>query len=172
MKVRPELRGAKAQRSVRIVAGDPEARTWAMHDAVARRAYRIYESRGFLPGHDWEDWLLAESEIVRPLHCGLLELDGRMTVNTDASCFEGGEITAYVEPHCLTLSGIAGPCKERRRAEAATKADLKGERIFRAMDLPAEVEPSGARSKFNGCMLELSLLKASGALEPAHAKAA
>jgi HSP20 family molecular chaperone IbpA len=167
-----EATRTKTGRSVKIIFDNSANRVKAIHDAVAGRAYRIFESRNFAPGHDWEDWLLAESQIVRPLQCGLLELDGRISLTTDASCFERGEITAYVEPRSLTLAGIAGPCKEPRKPEAA-KTDLRGELIFRAMDLPHEVNPFGVKAKFNGCMLELSLPKAGAAREtPAQAKAA
>lgn len=162
----------KSARSVKIVSDHPADRVKAMHDAVAHRAYRIFESRGFAPGHEREDWQLAESEIVRPLPCGCLDLDGRMTLTTDASCFERGEITAYIEPRCLTLSGNACPCKERRKEQTA-KADLSGELVFRTLNLPVEVDPSGIRTRFNGCMLELSLPKKGAAFEPcAHGKAA
>ena len=30
---------------------------------VAQRAYRLYEARGRVDGHDLEDWLLAEKEL-------------------------------------------------------------------------------------------------------------
>jgi hypothetical protein len=33
------------------------------HDAVARRAYELYEHRGGEHGHDWDDWFQAEREI-------------------------------------------------------------------------------------------------------------
>ncbi|HYL09560.1 MAG TPA: DUF2934 domain-containing protein [Candidatus Acidoferrales bacterium] len=154
-----ETSQTKTARSVKIVWDHPADRVKAMHDAVAHRAYRISESRGFASGHEREDWQLAESEIVHPLQCGCLDLDGRMTVTTDASCFERGEITAYIEPRCVTLSGKACPCRERRKEQTA-KADLRGEVVFRTKNLPFEVDPSGVRTRFNGCMLELSLPKA------------
>ena len=28
------------------------------------RAYQLYEERGYLPGHEDEDWLVAEQEIL------------------------------------------------------------------------------------------------------------
>ncbi len=31
---------------------------------IARRAYALYEQRGFEHGHDLEDWLKAEKEIL------------------------------------------------------------------------------------------------------------
>jgi hypothetical protein len=34
-----------------------------MEEAVRRRAYEFYQQRGYVGGHDTEDWLLAEQEI-------------------------------------------------------------------------------------------------------------
>ena len=39
----------------------------ATHDEIAQLAYRLYERRGRQDGHDIEDWLRAEQELVR--HC-------------------------------------------------------------------------------------------------------
>jgi len=36
------------------------------HEAIARRAYEIYLSRGAGDGLDLEDWLQAECELVKP----------------------------------------------------------------------------------------------------------
>ena len=33
------------------------------HDAIARRAYELYELRGRQDGHDWDDWFQAEDEL-------------------------------------------------------------------------------------------------------------
>ncbi len=32
---------------------------------IRQRAYELYEQRGRDDGHDWEDWLTAESEVAR-----------------------------------------------------------------------------------------------------------
>lgn len=34
-------------------------------EAVARRAYELYQARGGEPGHELEDWLSAEQEVTR-----------------------------------------------------------------------------------------------------------
>jgi len=36
-----------------------------LEEQICRRAYEIYEARGREHGHDREDWLQAEAEIVR-----------------------------------------------------------------------------------------------------------
>jgi hypothetical protein len=35
---------------------------------IATRAYEIFERRGKVPGHDVDDWLKAEAEVVWELH--------------------------------------------------------------------------------------------------------
>jgi hypothetical protein len=32
-------------------------------EQIQRRAYEIFEARGGAPGHEWDDWLLAEYEL-------------------------------------------------------------------------------------------------------------
>ena len=50
----------KAERSV-----EPGALVPALSgEEVARRAYEIYLARGAQPGHDLEDWLRAERELL------------------------------------------------------------------------------------------------------------
>lgn len=34
-------------------------------DQIRQRAYELYEQRGREDGHDWDDWLKAESEVNR-----------------------------------------------------------------------------------------------------------
>ena len=40
-------------------------RLYPTHDEIAQLAFSLYESRGRQDGHDIEDWLCAEQELVR-----------------------------------------------------------------------------------------------------------
>ena len=42
-------------------------------DAIARRAYELYEARGGEPGRDLEDWLKAERELEAILRADVSE---------------------------------------------------------------------------------------------------
>lgn len=35
-----------------------------LEEEIRIRAYQLYEERGYLPGHEDEDWLVAEQEIL------------------------------------------------------------------------------------------------------------
>jgi hypothetical protein len=39
----------------------------ALHERIARKAFELYEQRGFQHGHDTEDWLEAERLIFREM---------------------------------------------------------------------------------------------------------
>ena len=36
-----------------------------LEQAIRQRAYELYIERGMVPGHDLEDWLKAEAELVQ-----------------------------------------------------------------------------------------------------------
>jgi len=40
-------------------------RLYPTHEEIAQLAYSLYESRGRQEGHQMEDWLRAEQELVR-----------------------------------------------------------------------------------------------------------
>jgi hypothetical protein len=35
------------------------------HEQIAKRAFELYHARGDKPGHDLDDWLQAESELIK-----------------------------------------------------------------------------------------------------------
>jgi hypothetical protein len=41
--------------------------TESLKEEIARRAYELYQARGFVDGFDVEDWLQAEQDIVGSL---------------------------------------------------------------------------------------------------------
>ena len=56
--------------------GDPnsvESVAHPTHDAIARRAYQLYEQRGGEHGRDWDDWLLAERELRQRAVRGVID---------------------------------------------------------------------------------------------------
>lgn len=38
--------------------------TTSLHEQIRRRAYELYEQRGRVDGHDLDDWLESESEVM------------------------------------------------------------------------------------------------------------
>ena len=63
-----------------------------LQEAIACRAYELFESRGFEHGQDLADWLRAESEILQPLPIRLNEYEDRLDVEAELPGFRAEEI--------------------------------------------------------------------------------
>ncbi len=142
-----------------------------MHDAIAWRAYRLYEEQGAKPGHDVEHWQRAFAEAVRPLDCGVIVQDRRVCLTADASLFDDGPFEIYVEPRRITLCGFD---RYHRPIPTAPGEPVRARRdwIFRVYDLDVDVDPREATARFNGPVLNIYLAKAGAHLEQAAVAAA
>ena len=111
------------------------------------------------PRGDLEDWLRAESEFLHPVHLDLAESADAVTVRAEVPGFSAKELEVGVEPHRLTISG-----KRETSEEHASKKTIYREhcsnQIYRAIDLPAEVDTSKVTATLKNGVLELSMPKA------------
>jgi hypothetical protein len=59
--------GAREGAKLAVVRTDSRATVMPinMEEEVRRRAYELSERRGFTSGHETEDWLMAESEVMQ-----------------------------------------------------------------------------------------------------------
>lgn len=140
---------------VRIEIGDPADRKKALSESIARRAHEIFQCRGCVPGHDLDDWLQAEAEILRPQFCGVLELEDRIIVTTDLSRFPTREIDVSIEPRRIVIAGTMlreGPEKARNTPGSQS--------VFRAFRLPVEVNATKVTARLKHSILELELPRA------------
>jgi HSP20 family protein len=133
-----------------------------MSNSIARRAFEIFEGRGRALGHDLDDWLRAESEFLHPVHVDIKESEEALTVRAEVPGFSAKELEVAVEPHRLTVSG-----KHETSEESTSKKTIYAEQcskqIFRAVDLPKEVDSSKVTATLKDGVLELSMPKAAKA---------
>jgi Protein of unknown function (DUF2934) len=59
----PEIADAVLSEDIRWTQADRKQSLESRHDRISIVAYYLSEARGFVPGHDEEDWLLAQSTI-------------------------------------------------------------------------------------------------------------
>ena len=143
---------------IKIVPSDhPSGVDQVMRDAIAKKAFQLFENRGRIAGQEEEDWILAESKVVRPLCCGVLETEDAVDVAMDVSGFDlPSGIEIVTEPHRLIVSGV------ERLPNEPGQTESKGEfpsRIFSIVKLPVKVDASKIESDLKGHVLQIRVSK-------------
>lgn len=136
-----------------------------MLDSISRRAYELFQNRGCVPGHDREDWFRAESELLKPVKCHVVESDDRLIARAEVPGFSPHELKVSLESRWLGISGRAETPENRKTGEAVMysldHSLLPAEQIFHVAELSAAVDPSKAKVTFQDGVLEIVMPKAS-----------
>lgn len=158
MRAHPDVTEFQRKHQVRIMPAASDALKKKMHDAVAWRAFRLYEARGGASGHEREDWRQAETEVIRPLDCGTIVQDHRICLTADVTCFGPGTLEIWVEPRRITL---CGPCADPKfNSMAGSPAAGPANWIFRTHEFTAEADPAEVTVRFNGPAMHIYLRRA------------
>lgn len=133
---------------------------------IEQRAYELFEGRGSLHGQDVVDWLEAEHEIVHGCRHDLREFPEAIILRAEMpSSYPADQILVSVEPWRLVVSG-------EREVDvsywdgAKTCTETRPQRIFRAHDLPSQVNPSASTAILRDNSLEVVMPKADVAKKP------
>jgi HSP20 family molecular chaperone IbpA len=158
---KPELADLRrAGTPLKLVSADVlRDRMREIHDTIARHAYHIFTIRGCEHGHDREDWLAAELEVLHLCRRDLKESAEKIVCTFElGGSFTADQLNVCVEPHRVTISGernIIG----LRGDSSGTHEERRPQHVFRILDLPAEVDPSAAAATLNGETLEIVMPK-------------
>ncbi|MBO0861180.1 MAG: Hsp20 family protein [Chloracidobacterium sp.] len=127
--------------------------------SVASLAYEYFEARGREFGHDVDDWVRAESALMRPAPVEVKEADGRIIVRAEVPGFAADDIKISVEPQRIVISGKSEKSTEEKK-EQTLLSEFRSYQFFRELRLPAEVEPDKTTAALNDGVLELAFTKA------------
>ncbi len=129
-------------------------------DAVARRAFAIFEANGRMFGRDLDNWLRAERELLHPLYLEISETEAALTVDVEVPGFTEKDIEVSVEPRRLTITGTREATEERKKGKTVY-SERASNQIFRVVGLPAEVDPASTAIKttYDAGILTITLPK-------------
>jgi HSP20 family protein len=139
--------------------GDIFDRFQQTHDSIARRAFEIFNNDGSWSGHELEDWLRAESELLHPIRMEMAEFEDNLTVRAEVPGFSTKELDINVEPHKLTIAGRHQAQEENKKGKTIYSEPC-GKEILRVVDLPAEVDSSKVSATLKDGVLNIELPKA------------
>lgn len=166
MKEQPAPR-REATTPVKLVAADALLnRKNEIHNMIAHRAFELFESHGSVHGHDMDDWIEAEVEVLHPYRHDLKESDGALVFKAGLPCsFTVDQLNVSVEPRRLMVSGeresdvICG-------GDEPAHTEKRTQRIFRMEELPVDVDPSRSTARLKGETLEIVMPKVAAANKP------
>ena len=134
-----------------------------IYNSVARRAFELFDSNGRWSGHELDDWLHAEAELLHPVHLEMTESDSDLTVLAEVPGFNAKDLEIKVEPMRLSIAGRREINQEKRGKKIYTESCA--DQILRVIDLPAEVDTTWVSANLKDGILRIDLPKI------AHARA-
>jgi type II secretory pathway predicted ATPase ExeA/HSP20 family molecular chaperone IbpA len=143
-----------------------------INDRIARRAYELFESSGFTHGHDREDWLCAESEILVNVPLDITETESELTVRAEVPGFDEKGLEVRVAPRSLCIIGQRHDSAEQQDRKIVY-SERRAAQIFRLLELPSEINTDKVTATVSDGLLLVQLSKvALGTDVPALANAA
>jgi HSP20 family protein len=131
-----------------------------MQEAISHRAFELFERGGRIFGHDLENWLRAESELLHPVNISIEDTDEGLRVEAEVPGFKAEELEVSVEPHRLTIAGKRETEKEEKQKGKTVYSERRAERVLRVVDLPMEVNTENITATLKNRVLEFTLAKA------------
>jgi HSP20 family molecular chaperone IbpA len=129
------------------------SRSEEIRDAVARRAYEIFERRGRADGHHEEDWRQAEAELLFPLAVTVADAGACLTVSAVVPGFDASDVEVCVEPRRVTIAGRRG------EVGGGGGGPEQRTRMFRAVELPEDVATGDVIAAVDDGVVEVTLRK-------------
>jgi len=127
-------------------------------DQITRRAYELYTLRGSVDGYDREDWLQAMSDVLLNVAVDILETESGLTVRADVPGFTERDLEVRVAPRSVCITGKREETTEQTD-EKTIYAERRSNQIFRAIELPSEIDPDQAVATVSNGVLDIKLLK-------------
>ena len=126
-----------------------------IYKQIALRAYQLFETRGGVHGHDWEDWFKAEAESLRPVSIEIQEFPEKLVVTASVIGFGENELIVSIDPQQVIVAG-----KKEAVSEEGNKVvyiDWEPNEILCSIDLPAPVVPNDAKVRLQDGWLHFDL---------------
>jgi HSP20 family molecular chaperone IbpA len=143
-----------------------------IHEMIAVRAHQLFERRGCLPGHDVDDWIQAERQLIYLCRYEMDESKEAIILQVMLpGSFSPEQLKISIEPRRLIVSGEKDIDVSRSHSEG-TRTERKPRHIFRVRDLPFEVDPSTTTATLQNELLEIVMPKVATGVKEAKANAA
>lgn len=127
-------------------------------EAVAKRAFELFQKRGYQFGHELEDWFKAERQLFRKVPIDIKDADGNLSIRAEVPGFTADNLKVSVEPNRVTIKGETEE-KSEKKDGGTLYSEWKSNKIFRTFDLPNRVNADEATATIKDGVLTLTMPK-------------
>jgi HSP20 family molecular chaperone IbpA len=139
--------------------------TNAVHDEIRQRAYYLFLQKGCQEGHELEDWLMAERDLLCFPPSELAETKDEIRIKVAVPGFDAYTLQVDVLPDSITIEARAEKT-EVPNDELIHFSEFGVKRLFRQFDLPTCIDPDGITATVDKGMLRIVAKKAAVAPSP------
>jgi HSP20 family molecular chaperone IbpA len=129
-----------------------------LNELIAQRAYELFEAKGCAHGHDCENWLYAQSEILLSIPVEVSETETELTIRADVPGFTEKDLEVRVAPRSLCITGERQQPSEQDEVKTIY-SERRSNRIFRVLNLASEINTVKMNATVADGVLEIKLLK-------------
>lgn len=126
-------------------------------DRIRDRAFRLFADRGFVEGHDVEDWLMAEQQVCWP-PSELVEESDEFEIKVALAGYEPDEISVTATPKEIIVKADH-ESEEESEDEIKRFSEFRSNRVYRRFELPARIRTDKVEAKFKNGLLKIEAEK-------------
>jgi HSP20 family molecular chaperone IbpA len=127
----------------------------SVHEKIRARAFQQQHGAG----HELEDWMAAERDVLYSPPCILTETPDEIHVQAAVPCIYAKSLQVDVMPHSITIEGRMLK-KKPRRGEKIHIREFGREQLLRQLDLPARINPKYAKVTLENGVLNITAKRA------------
>jgi HSP20 family molecular chaperone IbpA len=124
-------------------------------DAIERRAFGLFENRGCELGHDEEDWLKAEHELLGWPVAGLSERYGVYEMQVALPGFEAKEVEVTATPSEVFVQASAKKEKSSNKDDVVWR-EFGSTDIYRRFEVPNPIDVDKVTANLENGLLRIS----------------
>lgn len=135
----------------------------ALFERLQKRAFELFADRGFVDGHDLQDWLAAEHELCWPA-TELAEHPKKYVMSVALAGFEPEQIEVTASPrelivHAAMKSGRR-ETNEKKGEAVVLWSEFRSNDVFRRVELAEPIDVSKVSASFANGLLTVIAEKA------------
>jgi HSP20 family molecular chaperone IbpA len=130
-----------------------------LSDRIRRRAYELFESRGWTNGADIDDWLQAERELTLQPQANLQDRDSQFRLDIDLAEFRPEQVHVTAYPDAIIVEAESRQQDEQRTGDTVMQA-FGYRKVLRRFDLPAPIDMDKTQATLTRSVLTISAPKA------------